>query len=451
MILRGPNMAIVVLIFGGLLSILGIAGYIYGFDLLPTERGVAGVISSTVLFSAGILTVGLGLVLNRLEELTKAIQGARPARPSVSESPAARPIAVATPELEPVPPPPRVVPVEPKATGTAEIEPVKIEKPRSRLDLGGALKSSAPVIAAGAAAGAVTAAVTGAARAGQDAVEKALMADTAPAPVNEPDPLEAIAAAAPVAEPAPAPEKLSTTARLDALTERLRAPLDLPKIRPLELPKLELRPKLDPVIAPPAETVDVEPVLDEKVPAAELADVVVPMEEKMPAPLARTQEVEYSVEVIEPTEPAPVEVEPEVVPEAPKTISEDPLDAFEADFGALLKTDRPTELPVAAPEEKPEAEVAPVANVPEVIEPKADTQPEVLEPEQKPAEPLVPPPPAAPAVPSPGAEVVGAYESGGAKYTMYSDGSVVAEAAGETLFFKSLEELREFIDAGVKN
>ncbi|MGL5447910.1 MAG: hypothetical protein ACRDBL_11430 [Rhabdaerophilum sp.] len=47
-------------------------------------------------------------------------------------------------------------------------------------------------------------------------------------------------------------------------------------------------------------------------------------------------------------------------------------------------------------------------------------------------------------------EVVGAYDSGGTRFTMYSDGSVTALGEGVDRRFKSLDDLRAFIDGGMK-
>lgn len=47
-------------------------------------------------------------------------------------------------------------------------------------------------------------------------------------------------------------------------------------------------------------------------------------------------------------------------------------------------------------------------------------------------------------------DVVGAYDSGGTRFTMYSDGSVTALGEGVDRRFKSLDALRAFIDGGMK-
>lgn len=47
-------------------------------------------------------------------------------------------------------------------------------------------------------------------------------------------------------------------------------------------------------------------------------------------------------------------------------------------------------------------------------------------------------------------DIVGAYDSGGTRFTMYSDGSVTALGEGVDRRFKSLDALRSFIDGGMK-
>jgi hypothetical protein len=47
-------------------------------------------------------------------------------------------------------------------------------------------------------------------------------------------------------------------------------------------------------------------------------------------------------------------------------------------------------------------------------------------------------------------EIVGAYDSGGTRFTMYSDGSVTAFGEGVDQRFRSLDDLKSFIDGGMK-
>ena len=128
-------MAIVVLVVGGLLSILGIAGYIYGLDMMPTERGVAGVISSSVLVVGGVLTLALGLLLRRLEEMSKALGLAFASPAPVVEAEAPAQVAAEAPADAPIELP-KVVPVEAVRSGTPDVDipPVTIEPRKSRFE-----------------------------------------------------------------------------------------------------------------------------------------------------------------------------------------------------------------------------------------------------------------------------------------------------------------------------
>lgn len=47
-------------------------------------------------------------------------------------------------------------------------------------------------------------------------------------------------------------------------------------------------------------------------------------------------------------------------------------------------------------------------------------------------------------------EIVGAYDSGGTRFTMYSDGSVTAKGEAVDRRFRSLDDLRAFIDGGMR-
>jgi len=145
----------------------------------------------------------------------------------------------------------------------------------------------------------------------------------------------------------------------------------------------------------------------------------------------------------EPALPAHDALAAEAAPATATPVGDDPLAAFEQELDRLIplkslrgKKGRKDQKPEMTEPPAPESDLAPA--------PVA-----AAAPQDEPA-PEIPAAPMPADEPAPTAEVVGAYESGGAKYTMYSDGSVVAEAEGQTLYFKSLEDLRDFIDGGVK-
>lgn len=466
-------MAIVVLIVGGLLSILGIAGYIYGLDLMPTERGVAGVISSSVIIVGGVLTLALGLVLRKLEEFGRAL--------GLSELAALPPVA-ATPappaapgEREPLPTledaiaMPTVVPVQPASApeplreaareAVRDLPPVAIVAPKpksdplatapSRFDLPRPSLKSAATVAGVAAAG------TMAAKAGLDAVEDALSLD---------------AQASGSAKAAPPKEPAITPLNLPRLNPRAPAPAaEKASLRPHEIEyPVEILAPAGPETPKAAEAgAGIEPALPDypevPMPAPETSEAdafdaelerLLPLKPVDVARKAPPMPEVTALEIKIPEVNIPEVREPDV--KAPEMVAQDASTAEAKPAAAWAEEVAPvpakpagikpaeTKPAEAKPEKRrsaekaeakaarPEVEPAPVAETPAAVPPPAETVP---------ADP-------APAVPkpAPGAEVVGAYESGGAKYTMYSDGSVIAEAEGQTMFFKSLEELREFID-----
>ncbi len=90
-------------------------------------------------------------------------------------------------------------------------------------------------------------------------------------------------------------------------------------------------------------------------------------------------------------------------------------------------------------------------------------EPEPLEPEPVPPAPVSPTPglihdedlaalsdAVADLAPLETLDVVGAYDSGGTRFTMYSDGSVTAKGEGVDRRFRSLDDLRAFIDGGMR-
>ena len=374
-------MAIVVQIVGAILAVGGLVGLVYGIDMLPTERGVAGTISSVTAFSAGVVTVALGLVIQRLDAL--AGSGVRTAAPRVEPAAPFQPAAAAAPREEPAVPVEDVAP-QPEAPQRPRIEPRLTEA-----DLLGDLPELAPKPVA------------------RPVVEPPAPEVKIEAPRAERPkfslPSFKLGAGAVAAGAAVVATKAS--GMLDKTADAAASVVET--VTPVKTAAVESDPPVE-VLTP----VDDLPALDAGYagPAPDLsvyADVPMPVEEP-------------ALPVVKPVE-------------------DDPFASFEQELDKLIplksakkakgKTDEPE--PVAAPVAEPEPVIAEEPVPPQVIADAAD---------------LAPPQP----TPAPGAEVVGAYESGGAKYTMYSDGSVIAEAEGQQLFFKSLEELREFIDGGVK-
>ncbi|MCA0423405.1 MAG: hypothetical protein LCH61_08790 [Proteobacteria bacterium] len=394
-------MAIVVQCLGVVMALGGLIGLVYGVDMLPTERGIAGTIGSMVALAGGTVTAALGVLIQRIDGLKSALAAApRTVAPRIAvEEARAR---VEPPVVEPIPPPPVVADVaeppppprvEPRLPDSAPV--VQTGQPKFKLP---SFKIGAGAVAAGAATGA---AATGAAlaRAGTEA-----------------------------------------TAATDAAVARIDAAVDrIVQAEPVE-PPVEI---LTPVpLDPPVEAVaDDLPRLLPEVDAGAYAPMPLPEET---AVVVNTAVEDGAAEIVTDATPQ--------VPSAPaKAAEEDPFAAFDAELDKLipLKTGRKgkgrkepaPDLPAA------KAMVAPTPEATAAEEPAAAESPALPVPADIIAEPADIEPVLAP---SPDAEIVGAYESGGAKYTMYSDGSVVAEADGQSVFFKSLEELRSFIDGGAK-
>lgn len=414
-------MAIVVQITGALLALCGLVGLVYGVDMLPTERGVAGVISSSVLLVGGVVTAALGFVIQRLETLIAG--SVRTVAPRIEAVPAprdepARPTAEPAVELAQRP---RIEPrmadeeaAQPKLPvvehDVADIRPPDVTMPevhtpepqaaRPKFSLP-SFKFGAGAVAAGAAAG-VAAGATLARTAGDKASDAAR------------------SAAGTLADTAAATAGIVTGKRPAAVRDD---------------PPVEV---LTPVDDLPADS-----------PSLPAPDLLAYAQVPMPDDLAAD-------EVVSEVQAATPEAEPDVPVAAPavaRPIEDDPFASFEQELDKLMPL-KPARKAKGRKDGAPEMPA--VTQIEPVVTPAPEPVPEpvvaVPASEAIPAEvyaeatDLAPPPPA----PAPGAEIVGAYESGGAKYTMYSDGSVVAEAEGQKLFFKSLEELREFIDGGVK-
>ncbi|MGH6812722.1 MAG: hypothetical protein ACREDM_10365 [Methylocella sp.] len=88
------------------------------------------------------------------------------------------------------------------------------------------------------------------------------------------------------------------------------------------------------------------------------------------------------------------------------------------------------------------------ATSPEAIEPASlDPAPQFVSEALPAAEPREPLPPAVPAAREAGLAIVGRYESEGTTYVMYADGSIEARTQHAVLHFKSMAELKAFMEA----
>ncbi|MGH6835461.1 MAG: hypothetical protein ACREC9_07920 [Methylocella sp.] len=85
---------------------------------------------------------------------------------------------------------------------------------------------------------------------------------------------------------------------------------------------------------------------------------------------------------------------------------------------------------------------------PEAIEPASrDPAPPLVSEALPAAEPREPSPPAVPSATEAGSAIVGRYESEGTTYVMYADGSIEARTQHAVLHFKSMDELKAFMES----
>lgn len=457
-------MAITVQIIAAVLALCGLAGFINGLDLLPTERGIAFTISSVVAIGAGIITSALALLIRRLDRLSDQLRSGLPQVPVVAEvappapqhaasdeqaelplalppanvsppmvempapvlelPPAPLPASVAPAAPEPAQPPfeaeiPVVAPILP-AEPTPPSEAVPAAEPkRGRFKLP-AFRRGAKV-AAGTAATAAVASAAAAMAAAQEAADKAALAESAPGGTGSGEGGAGTSGELPEStEPAPD----VAAAPVEAEASAAHPPHPEP-VAPE--PEAAAAAKPDPGLATQRPRIDFAPLPEDqrrRTPEPPLA----PPRPPKPAP---------------PAEPAQ---------------ADNPYDALEAEFDRLIPLKNPAR---AEPPELPANTATDVDRPDEALEFALSAEP-LLSDGTRPEAPPPTPPGRSPLrgdlsgpieleereLTPPGIEVIGSYESGGARYTMYSDGSVIVEIDGKTLKFHSLEQLRDYIEAG---
>lgn len=334
----------------------GLAAFLMGFSLLPTDVGMTWLKAGASLLSGGVVALTIGLATRalgeQLEALRAPVEPARPAMPALEEPP------VLTPEPMP----------ESHTHETAAPETPAPSGGLSGLALGG-VAAAATATAAGAAL---------------------IFADKAKAE-----------------EPAPAPEREDDLFLPDAPPQ--------PAAEPTTLPAPE---------APVAEEPAPEPVLADKASPSVLSETpaLPPLDFSFERELeAFDLRLSRGLEPADPAKSEEAEAVAEPEPDAPETV--------EAALEPAAGIEEPA--PIAAEED--EAEEAEAAVPAGLI---ADEDLAALETALAPLAPLDT------------LEVVGAYDSGGVRFTMYSDGSVNAVGAGGERRYPSLEALRKQLDSG---
>lgn len=202
---------------------------------------------------------------------------------------------------------------------------------------------------------------------------------------------------------------------------------------------------------------------------------------RLPDPAPEPQQsdpVERDLFAVDPMPPARQAEIPDLAAEAPPptlSMSDDPLISpamlGETEDSALLQPGRPAPADTGEDDDLVLPPLPPIprfgpapADEPEAGEGFAQTEPAAATAMAEPA-PM-------PASPTPGLihdedlarlseaeadlapldtlEIVGAYDSGGTRFTMYSDGSVTAKGEAVDRRFRSLDDLRAFIDSGMR-
>lgn len=240
-----------------------------------------------------------------------------------------------------------------------------------------------------------------------------------------------------------------------------------------------------PDFATPAPALPEAPLFVAEMPEAHLPEPLLAADEP-PAPLAESEMTRLrTVEELERDlfaqmdalpEPPPVSI-PE--PGSAPAVEADPVPAPRPDLFALPPLEPIPQASFAAPDKAPEPAIEPLpsatsdpfdavlADALPAHDEKPAEMPAVIEAPVAPA----PEPAVAAPIPAPGLihdadfaavademlpalapistlEIIGAYDSGGTRFTMYSDGSVVAAGPDSERRFRSLDELRQHIDGG---
>lgn len=428
-----------IFVIAALLVIGGFGGLISALNLIPTDLGLAH-------FQAGILSLVAGLVVLAIGFATRAVVVAlrRVATPRPLQAPLETAAELGLP---------------------AAIDPA-LEVPMRG---GREIAIGAGALAAGAAAGATVAAAAASGEAtGRDvsgasleAFEKELLAEAAAGlaePASKPVPESAAVPAASESAPADIPILDRKPAGMGPAVEPDPAPLAPaePDLFAETLPPL--LPQLD--ILPPDLP---EPLaLDDFAPAPEAAEAVADAGAPVaavaePAPLPPPAPLDFAEPAAANPERAPA---PELAPMPELTPMPGPRD---------LRLEPIPEPPVLSIEQEIRAQLGRIMT-PEAFPRAADPLPAPPTPAPPPPAPIAVPSPveAEPVPPSSGLiadadlaaldtaapplapletlDVVGAYDSAGTRYTMYSDGSVVASGPEGVTRYPTLQDLRRYLD-----
>jgi hypothetical protein len=386
-------------ILAGLTFLFGVFALIRALDLVPTELGFTWMLGAFIAFATSLIILAIGLAARRIE---KAIQSGAVLSGLASITGGSTRTEPAAPAMGPAP-----EAAAPASEGTG-------------------LGKAAGIGAAGLAAGAAATMLATGAKADTPQVE-----DLGSQP-PKPDPaMDDMLPPWPPVTSAQMPA--NSTGRIEPT---LPDPIDLPPLR--KLPPLaaddafmaefekdifaEFRSPADPAPA------------DNAPPAAADADILAELRLDPPEePAAPADPAAEDDDILLPASEKPSE------PQADNAVS-DESDAEEAPAeapapAAAIQTSPPEPGPADdEAEEQPQAPSKP-APAPGLIPDDDLAALEMEQPAFAPLETL---------------DVVGSYDSGGTRFTMYSDGSVTAVGPTLDRRFESLDKLRAFIDGGAK-
>ena len=381
-------MILAIYLLAVVLLVSGFAGLISAINLVPTDLGFTYFQAGATSISAGVIVLALGLAVKVLDRNLKRL---------------------ATPEAV------RVQPADP----VIDLPPLAVSPPAPEENLGKGLA----IAGAAAVAGAVAAtALASSEPPAHDVMIPAPDLPEAPLPLAM-APEEHLPEPQLTADEAPAPPVAGDALRLrtvEDLERDLFAQMDaLPEPPPVSIPEPDSAPDAEPDLAPAArpDLFALPPL--EPIPQASFAEL-----DKAPESAADTLPQATS----EPFDVAFANVSP--VHDNISALEQKPVESpatIEAHAEAM-----PVE-PVA-PSPEPAPVVAAPAPAPGLIH---DADFAAVADEMLPA-----------LAPISTLEIIGAYDSGGTRFTMYSDGSVVAAGPDSERRFRSLDELRQHIDSG---
>ena len=356
--------------------------------LIPTDLGNSYLVAASVLFSTAGLLTGFGVVGQRIIREIQALEPAM-AMPAVEPAPRKDPPTIA-PTVAPIVPEPMLSTPEPVAP----------------------VRPMAPVLAgtvAGAAAGAVLGGALRPSAESQpesrlmDDFERDLFAD-----LRAPAPQPTLAVVEPVIEPRREDLRAEhATLPEPAAPEAVHA--DVPPVENVILGEPE-----DSALPAPAREVAADTGDDDDLvlpPLPPLPSFGLPDAAPSDAEIRAIEDAAHHDDDVDDTLAAPAMAEPE---------------------------SRPAIEPMPEPEPQPAPEPLPpepASHTPGLIHDEDLAALSEAEADLAPLETL---------------DVVGAYDSGGTRFTMYSDGSVTAKGVGVDRRFRSLDDLRAFIDGGMR-